>query len=742
MIRKAALLTLLTALLASPAGMAGTAVAAPPGRAAAAAPADPLLVSEITPEVVRTAAAPVTVAGTVSGTPGSSVRVAVRYSRGRPFASRTEMAAYLAEQGYGTTNWSTRIQATPLDQSGKLPFRFTVTPQELGLPRPGVYPFEVEVTDAATGQRLGIERTFLTYAPKGEQIPTVKLAVALPLVDRPHRADDATFMDDDLSGSLASGRLASLLQTAQDTGDGVTWFVDPALLDDVRVLSSGPRSVKGTRKNADPAAGQWLNGLRSALTDKTVVATPYADPDVTALVHHGLDKQAAASVQRGAALATELLGREIRGTTAWPAGGKIDRDAVDELAMSGVTSVLLSGDALPPRAAPQDGQPVLPPAPATPDAAARLDTVAENPVTALLADPTLSKLLGGDVSAPGAAMLARQRFLAETAMIAFEQQSLQTGNFGQTGQTGQTGQDTTAKTASRTVIAAPESHLWTPDPAFVSGLLQAVSGAPWLRMTPLESVKPGRAGTPRGDLTYTDRDRQAELGRSYLATVRKLERKADAVATVTEEHTDVFHTAILRLASASWRGDGKRAVSFAGQVQKAIDDRIGHVSVLDTPRAVAGSNGQVPVSVANNLDKDIQIKVRVTSASKSRLAIDRPGGVYVTPTTRILAGRSQLVNVPVIVRNEGGDASISVQLLTDEDEKYGSAVRVVVRATGYTGIALVIVGAAVVIMLAAVVMRVLRRRSRKAFPFAGPKDEEGPPGDRPGAVPAERTQSP
>ncbi|GIH64974.1 hypothetical protein [Microbispora siamensis] len=749
MIRKAALLTLLTALLASPAGMAGTAVAAPPpGRAAAAAPADPLLVSEITPEVVRVATAPITVSGSFSGTPGSSVRVAVRYSRGRPFASRAEMAAYLSEQGYATTNWSTRVQATPLDQSGKLPFRFTVTPGELGMPRPGVYPFEIEVTDAATGQRLGIERTFLTYAPKGEQIPKVKLAVALPIVDRPHRADDATFMDDDLSASLASGRLASLLQTAQDTGDGVTWFVDPALLDDVRVLSSGTRSVRGTRKNADPAAGQWLNGLRSALTDKTVVATPYADPDVAALVHHGLDKQAAASIQRGASLASELLGRQIHGTTAWPAGGKIDRDAVDELAMSGVTSVLLSGDALPPRATgqdtgqdvPQNGQPVAPPpAQTTPDAAARLDTVADNPLTALLADPTLSEVLGGNVSAPGAAMLARQRFLAETAMIAFEQQTQQTGQFGQTGQTGQ---GTTAKTATRTVIAAPESHLWTPDPAFVSSLLQAASSAPWLRMTSLESVKPGRAGVPRGDLTYTEHDRQAELSRSYLATVRKLERKADAVATVTEEHTDVFHTAILRLASASWRDDGKRALSFAGQVQKAIDGRIDDVSVLDTPRAVAGSNGQVPVSVANNLDKDIQIKIRVTSASKSRLTIDAPGGVYVTPTTRILSGRSQLVNVPVIVRNEGGDASISVQLLTDGDEKYGSAVRVVVRATGYTGIALVIVGAAVVIMLAAVVMRILRRRSRKAFPFDGPNDEESPPGDRQGAVPADRTQSP
>ncbi|WP_182882543.1 MULTISPECIES: DUF6049 family protein [unclassified Microbispora] len=746
MIRKAALLTLLTALLASPAGMAGTAAAVPAGRAAAAAaPADPLVVNEITPEVVRDAAAPVTISGTAVGAQGTSVRVVVRYAPNRPLTSRGEMAAYLSEQGYVPSNWSTRVQATPLDQAGKLPFRFTVTPQELGMSRPGVYPLAIEVTDAATGQRIAIERTFLTYAPKGEQIPKVKLALALPLVDRPHRADDATFMDDDLSASLASGRLAALLQTAQDTGDKVTWFVDPALLDDVRVLSSGARIVRGVRKEADRAAGQWLNGLRGALTGKPVVATPYADPDMTALVHHGLDKQAAAAVQRGAALASEVLGREIHGTTAWPAGGRIDRDTLDELAISGVTSVLLSADALPVRAAAQDDPTAITPTPLTSDGAATLYSVADKPLTALLADPTLSEVLGGNVSAPGAALLARQRFLAETAMIAFERQNgqpAQPGRSGQPNRTGQDGPDGSAKTPSPTVVAVPGSHLWTPDPAFVSGLLQAASSAPWLSMTSLDSVKPGRDGAPRGDLTYTERDRESELGRSHLATVRKLERKAEAVATVTAEHTDVFHAAILRLTSASWRGDAKRAASFAQRVKETIDQRITGVSVLDSPRSVAGSNGQVPVSVANNLDQDIEIRIRVTSGSKSRLAIDADDGTYVTQPTRVLAGRSQLVNVPVIVRGGGGEASISVQLLTDGDVKYGNAVRVVVRATGYTGIAVVIVGAALVIMLAAVVMRVLRRRSRRAFPFDGTTAGEGPPEDRPGAVPAERTQSP
>ncbi|MEU8193373.1 hypothetical protein AB0C10_06275 [Microbispora amethystogenes] len=743
MIRKAALLTLLTALLASPAGMAGTAAAVPAGPvAAAAAPADPLVVNEITPEVLRDAVAPVTISGTVAGAPGSYVKVMVRYSPNRPLASRNEMAAYLSEQGYAPSNYNTKVQATPLDQAGKLPFRFTVTPQDLRMSQAGVYPFAVEVTDAATGQRIAIERTFLTYAPKGEQIPKVKLALALPLVDRPHRADDATFMDDDLSPSLASGRLAALLQTAQDTGDKVTWFVDPALLDDVRVLSAGARSVRGVRKEADPAAGQWLNGLRGALTGKPVVATPYADPDMTALVHFGLDKQAAASVQRGAALASEVLGREIHGSTAWPAGGRIDRDTLDELAISGVTSVLLSGDSLSVRAPAPDDPAAFTSTPVTPDGAATLYSVADKPLTALLADPTLSAVLGGNVSAPGAAMLARQRFLAETAMIAFERATAQPGLPDRSTQGGPDGSTPSAKTSSPTVIAVPGSHLWTPDPAFVSGLLQAASAAPWLRMTSLDSVTPGRGEAPRDDLAYTERDRQSELSRSHLATVRKLERKAEAAATVTVEHTDLFHAAILRLASASFRGDAKRAASFAQRVKETIDQRITGVSVLDSPRSVAGSNGQVPVSVANNLDEDIEIRIRVTSGNKSRLAIDAPDGTYRTQPTRVLAGRSQLVNVPVIVRGGGGEASISVQLLTDGDVAYGNAVRVVVRATGYTGIAVVIVGAALVIMLAAVVMRVLRRRSRRAFPFDGTAAGGGPPEDRPDAVPAERTQSP
>ncbi len=730
MIRKAALLTLLTALLA-PAGMAGSAAAASPHAAVAAAPAqaDPLVVEQITPEIQREAATPIAVSGTVTGTPQSSVRVRIHYSPSRPFGTRAELASFLGDQGYLTTSYRTMIQVTRLDESGKLPFEFSVTPRELGMFRAGVYPLAIEVLDAVTGQRIAIDRTVLPYVPADtEQLSRVRLALAMPIVDRPHRADDSTFMDDDLRGSISSGRLANLLKLVQTTHETVTWFVDPALLQDVKTTSAGPYMIKkgdGARRSAaDPAAGKWLSDLRAALSGKPVLAMPFGDPDLAALVHNRLDAPAVAAVQRGASAASELLGREVPTSTTWPVGGRIDRDTLDELAMSGVKSVLLSGNAFLP-ALPDDSgttqtgttqtAPSNVPS-ATTDAALRVDTVAETPVTALLADPTLSEILSSDVSAPGNAMLARQRFIGETAMIAFEQ----TGQTGQGGQTGQTAEQRTQPI--RTIVAAPEDRVWNPDPAFVSSLMEAVADAPWLRMTSLDSVKPTRAA--RSDFSYTDQDRQAELRRAYLGTVRRLGQEADAVSTVTTKHNQLFHEAILRLTSAAWRNDRKRAHAFAKQVEGAINDRLRKVSVIDTPRAVAGTDGQVPVSVANNLDRNITIKIRVTSDDEARLAI--PDGAYETDPITVLSDRTQLVNVPVTVpKGGGGEATISVQVLTAEGGKYGKAVHVTVRATDYTGIAVVIVGGALVIMLAAVVLRILRRRSRRNFPF-DPQEGDGP----------------
>ncbi|GAA1024478.1 hypothetical protein Aple_077310 [Acrocarpospora pleiomorpha] len=671
-------------------------LAYPASARASAAAADGVVLTEITPESPDPAA-PITISGVVSGTPQAPVYVRVRYGSGTPLRSRADMDAHATGQADFTNSYKTSIQGAQLDATGKFPFTLDLAPGQLRLTQPGVYALTIEVAHGLTEPPVAAARTFLTYIPAGTQLSKTRVAVALPMIGRQHQADDGVFMDEDL---LGDGRLANVLKLAETVDSNVTWFVDPALLDDAQRLSQAHRDGNsGDRANrtADPNAGAWLNGVRTALADNPVIATPYGDPDVAALVHNGLDNATGQAVAQGSAVASQLLKRQIPATTVWPTGGLIDRDGLDELAVNGTRSVLLTGSALPP-VNPLDAATAVP--------AAALDTV-KGQVTAQLADPVLGQLLSTDTKAPGAALAARQRFLAETAMLSLSQPN-----------------------RAASVIVAPTARMWNPDPAFVADLLKPL---PWTRPITLDSVKPGR--TPRGDLVYPPQARQAELSKAYMTTVRKLARKVETATKVPTSGAPVFETALLRLASASWRGQRaeKDAAAFITKVEQAVDARIALVSVArpDDPRSIAGENGRIPVTVTNGMREDVMIAIRVKSAQPALLAVEAsqgaPEGVYESETVKVPQGKTQSFDVPVTVLGDGGQATLNVQLLTPDDRVYGKAAKLTVSATGYGGIALVIVGAAVVIMMAAVVMRILRRRSKKRPLLPTPVREHGEP---------------
>ncbi|MBO3750279.1 hypothetical protein J5X84_29715 [Streptosporangiaceae bacterium NEAU-GS5] len=649
-------------------------------RSADAAPVSGLVVDQITPEVPREPRTPVLISGSVTGSPGTSVRLRLRYSPGRPLSGRDELASYAAGEGY-TSSWVTKIQATALDGTGKLPFQIQVTPHELGISRLGVYPLSIEVLDGTTDQQLAINHTVLTFIPKDAQLKRTRIAVALPLIERPHRADDDTFMDDDLPASLSSGRLAELLSLVNGV-NGVTWFVDPALLADAERLTRSHTLRKGsseTTKPGDPAAGKWLADLKTALADRPVIATPYADPDIEALIHKGLDGPAAAALTRGASVATALLGRQVGTSVVWPAGGALDRDALDELSVHKVDRVLLSADRVSSVGA----------------AAAPIDAVGGQ-VTAVLTDPVLDGALSADVSQPGAAARQRQLFLAETALL--------------------------AQDGVPAVVMAPLDRLWTPDPAYVTGLLKTAATVPWLRLTGLDTIKPAPGAPVIRDLLYSTEDQQAELGRTILSGVRKLHTHAEVIAAVTGSKAPVFDDAVMRLASASWRGGVKTGQAFVRQVTRTVDERLRKISLSKIGRIVVGTNGRLPIAIDNNLvaeNEPVTVKIRVTADNPAVLRI-ADGGVFESERITVSPRRAQTVTVPVTVTGSG-DTTIRVQLLTPDDRPYGDPVPLPVQATGYTGVTLIIVGAGLTIMLAAVVMRVLRRRSRPAL---SPRTEE------------------
>ncbi|GGP03073.1 DUF6049 family protein [Nonomuraea glycinis] len=690
MIRKAALLAVLSAALFAPT------VATAPGEAAAITSRQGvnLTLATITPDYATERGTEIKVTGTVhnAGTaalPG--LRVRVRYDSQR-FADRAAMSAFQADQTTLTQPRQVSTQSSmvlpELGAGASQPFELTMTPAQFGLTAFGAYPLAVEVVQWDAVQ-LASQRTFLTYAPPTPQPPVRnRLAFVLPIIDQPHRADEGTFVDTKLSAAMTGkGRLATLARIAEAAPPSVTWVIDPAVFDDADAMAKEHTlSTKGAKQKrpADNAASQWLTSVRTSLADNPVMATPYADPDVTALAHQGLDDQTGLALELGAQKARQLVKPDVGTSTYWPAGGRLDADALDLLAVgkpnvAKVDKVLLDAANLPPQT----------PATTTPDAATTIDTVM-GPITALTADAELSRTLEEPSGTAGSTLLSRQRFIAETAMISAEPGQIR----------------------PRSLVIAP-SRRWNPSPTLVTTLLKTAGKLPWLRLTPLDSIKPGATQVPRAGLTYTAQDRKQELGAKYLARVKETAAKARLTGLVTGRPQPEFDAAVLRLSSSAWRGGQRAGRAIAKLVDDAVTARINKVSITgagpDRPRTLAGRDGDVPISVKNSLDGPISLYIEVKSNNPELLQV-----AYQQPEPLpIGSGQSGTVQVPMTASPASGDATVTVQLLTTDRTPYGAPVKLIVRTTGYTGIALVIVGAALTVMLAAVVTRVLRRRSQR-----------------------------
>ncbi|MDF5756150.1 DUF6049 family protein [Spongiactinospora sp. TRM90649] len=685
MIRKAALLTTVTAaLLAVPAvAVQGTAAATAPAltSASAARQEPPLVIESLTPDAPRERDREIKVSGYYTNTTGAPLygaTIRLRYSN-QAFTSRAEMQTYADGQiAWRDRASSSNATTVPVIAAGaKQRWEFTVTPAVIEMWKFGVYPLAVEVLQPAVGT-LALQRTFVTFTPKDTQVARTRLSVVLPLFDqRPRRSTDQTFLNDDLRAALAQGgRLADLLALVRESArsKGVAWVVDPALLDDVNAMTRAYDVGAGGDRKRRPAeaAAPWLSELRTALAKASVTAAPYADPDVTALTHQGLDGVTRTALTTGAEVAKTLLGRDVPTDLNWPVSGVLDLDALDELAVGGVKTVLLG----------QDNLPADPTVTTTPDAAATVASVT-GPVTALVADRTLSEVLSANVSTPGAALVARQRFLAETAMITAESPQV-----------------------ARTVVAAPYRQ-WHPDPAFVSTVLSDAAKLPWVAPTAISSIKQAKPPVPRSALTYTDTQRRDELGKGYLATVRRTGRQAQLTADITDaDDRHPFERPLLRLASSAWRGKTGEARTAVEQIGDAIGARIDEVEITGTeqPRTLAGDNGVVPISVHNSLDKQVSLRIEVKSTNPRQLEIKD-----FSQPMKIGAQQNQTVQVP-LTSHISGETTVSVQLRTQDGKRYGPPIKLTVRTTGYTGIAMVIVGGALSVMLAAVVLRVLRRR--------------------------------
>ncbi len=687
-----------------------------------------MVIESISPRAV-TPASKISLSGYLQNTanqPISGITVRLRYS-GRPLASRGELAQQANTGAPALPAQTARPQQLrrPLAPGARQTWRLNTTAKELGFQTFGVYPLSVEASDAA-GRPLGAQRTFLTFVPKDykKRLKPTKIAWVWPLVDAPHRTIDNKFNDDKLADAFAQGgRLNGLVAAARTAKTPLTWAVDPALLDDARTMTK-PYTVKGEQRPQSAAAERWLADVKAAVGGQSYFATPYADIDVTALVRRGRVADVKDAYSAAAMESVRTTFGRAPAPTAWPPEGVADQNTLNQLSRIGTRVFLMSSDVLP-------GAPSLT---YTPSAAIALPT-SSGTRYAVAGDRPISSIIGSDTHAPGAEVLAEQRFLAETAMITAERPGLQ-----------------------RTLLVAPPRR-WNPSERFAERLLSDTAAARWLQPTTLDEVTrlatgtggtggsggadgsggtDGAAGTggprPAGGGVPAQRTFAGypavyhghELTASYLKSVRATQVRARRFASIFDPPLAGFDQGVLRLESSAWRG--RRAAARARAARTALRAQLGAdmrkvYFVLNKGPSLAGEIGQVPVTIANDMPgHSITVHLKVESEYPAKLQIGKFRSLVTIPPEKKVT-----IQIPMKAA-ANGKTNVQLELLSPGRKSIEVVRQMQVNATGFGRTALLITTGALVVLFLGVGIRVMRTRRRDdAEAVHGPPADTEPP---------------
>jgi hypothetical protein len=600
------------------------------------------------------------------------VSVRLRFSS-HAMTSRGEVETYADGKGLDPRQAGLpRLISAALPVGGQQAWSLSLSVRQMGLGAFGVYPISVEAVNGA-GVVLGHQRTFITYYPTGTATQRTKIAWVWPLIDQPHRADDTTFVDDQLERQLGSGgRLSTIVNAAARTTTPVSWLIDPSLVDDAnKMANTDGYTIKDVNRPQSVAALGWLMALHRAVGQSDrLIATPYADPDVMALAQRHMSRDVKLAAQQGM---HALAGDRLSGATssvAMPPDGIADQATLSSLVASGSRTVLLSSAILPD---------------------ARLDTFTPDPVVnknvsgtnvKLVAyDDTLRKILSADTTEPGGTILAEQRFLAETAMITGE-----------------------APQKARTIVITPPRR-WKPSPAFAKSVLSYTAKAPWMRPVPLssaETLRPaGRAFQPQKDTSG--------LSKNYLRQVRDLSTRVQQFTSIFQPPVSDFTLGVARTESSAWNGQSRRGKALRDTLDKALTHAAGRIKVLNDGITMAGRSGRIPITISNGLDRGtVRVTLHAYSQNDTRLRVNA-----VDRTLVLEPGHKDQVTLDMKA-SANGMAYVNLQLLTPDRRAFGGPHVLRVNATGYGRTALLITGISLAVLFVGVAIRVVRRRADRA----------------------------
>lgn len=636
----------------------------------------------------------ITVSGTITNDTGSAVSgLGVQLlSSSQAFGTRSQMNSYVANGGGVTfANEGTRVAVTAtLHNGGTVRWAASFTASSAIYDQFGVYPLVAMAESMPTNTPLAADRTLLPYWPGKGYAQPLKIAWVWPLIDVPQQelpqlgSCSQALASASLATSLGTrGRLGTLLSTGLRGADKthLTWAVDPALLSDATVMKRAYKvggnsaCVGTTHMPANAAASGWLRTLHQGTANQPMFLTPYADADVAALSHAGLDTDLRTAYTLGESVANQVLSRSFgtNGTpagdagppsVAWPADGTADASVLTSLARNaGISTVVLNSDQMPP---------VYSPTFSADTAVTSVTTGISSTMHVLLADSQLTSVLGSASadSPAGAQFAAAQEFLAQTAMIAAE-----------------------LPNSSRSIVVAPPRR-WDPSAAEASALLSLTSQAPWLRPASLSSLTSSRSDHVSRQALPGSRVSSAELSGDYLGRVKSMDTTLalykDLLYQPGPKTLQTLEAAAAVTESSAWRGDGDDSGGFAlPRLSGYLSDRELKVQIITGKKVLlAGTSGDTPVSVQNELDVPVQVQVAAILPDNSQLTVGKFDSVIT-----VRAGQTGTVRMPMrssalgtttlqlqLQTRNGSPLAWTSQPLSIQVTRYGRALLVLIAA--------------------------------------------------------------
>jgi hypothetical protein len=422
----------------------------------------------------------------------------------------------------------------------------------------GVYPVEIQVLDGAGAPAAEMVTYVVVRPPESPDFPALAVGVVLDAATPPALQPDGTveIAEDDLE------RIRERTTILQNT-DAVPLTLAPR-----------PETLDGLADLADSGL-DLLAELDEARGQRPVLARPYTDVDIAALMASGHISELNAQAEGGANVVRNRFGIEPT-PGMWLADGTLGGPAAQMLVELGVGRAIVPPEAVGDVPGVEDG--VVP--------AGTIQLGDGGPIT-MVSDPTLGERLTGDDGVLGA-----QRFVAELAMLWLERPADQRG----------------------VVVHVPaDARL---DTQLVQTALAEVSESRILSPVTLDALF-GVVPPADGDAPPVATPANHEASSDLTAVARRIDnvraRAAGYAGTIDDPDAGRALTDSLLLATGSDTPDDRRH-AYVDRVMEVLTDLSDVVSAPPEFRITLTSrSGSIPLNLTNDSSAPVNVRIELES---------------------------------------------------------------------------------------------------------------------------------